>query len=303
MIIKNRLMINENGIFKNEMKNYLKYIIFGVIFGTFVYLQMMSNDLVNNIDGIWHPSNFIAGNWEISLGRGLQRYADRARFGLVTSSFNTLLVLLLISIADVLVIRRFDLKGKLFSFLFIIMSIANPVVSESLSYSYMSVNFGLAYFFSVLAFFVLPTIGKRKWQVLRALLSGFLLAISMSFYQAYIGVFCVVIVFLAIKLLDNEEKNSKIGNYLLNAMISLFSGGIFYLIITKALLLHAGVELSSYRGANNISIGTIIKSLPDTLKECYIQFWSYFIEGRMNARLEFSKIVIISEILFSIFCF
>ena len=45
-------------------------------------------------DGIWHLSNFIAGDFEISLGRGLERYADRARFGIVSSPLNTVLCLL-----------------------------------------------------------------------------------------------------------------------------------------------------------------------------------------------------------------
>ena len=58
------------------------YIIASFFMGILAYFMLISLDLVNDLDGIWHPSNFIAGDWEISLGRGLQRYADRARFGI-----------------------------------------------------------------------------------------------------------------------------------------------------------------------------------------------------------------------------
>ena len=135
----------------STLKSHLKYIGFAVLTGICVYFSLMSNNLVNNLDGIWHSSNFIAGNWEISLGRGLQRYADRARFGLVTSAWNSIIVFILIGTADSLIIARFRLRDTLFSYLLVFATISNPIVCESLSYCYMSVNFGLAYFFSVLS--------------------------------------------------------------------------------------------------------------------------------------------------------
>ena len=79
---------------KRYIKLYGKSIIGQVIMGVMVYFMMMSLNLVNDLDGLWHPSNFIAGDWEISLGRALQRYADRARFGIVSEPFNTILTLI-----------------------------------------------------------------------------------------------------------------------------------------------------------------------------------------------------------------
>ncbi|MCR5716186.1 MAG: hypothetical protein K6G23_05025, partial [Lachnospiraceae bacterium] len=133
------------------MKASLSYVVFAVLAGVIAYFSLMSNDLVNHLDGIWHPSNFIAGDWEISLGRGLQRYADRARFGLVSSAWNSVLVFLLLGIADYVVIDKFQLKHTVYAYLLIFATIANPVVCEAITYSYMSVNFALAYFFAVSA--------------------------------------------------------------------------------------------------------------------------------------------------------
>ena len=74
-----------------KIKYYGRVVVGGTLFGVLVYFSMMSLDLVNSYDGIWHWSNFIAGDWEISLGRGLQRYFDKLRFGIVSTSLNTVL--------------------------------------------------------------------------------------------------------------------------------------------------------------------------------------------------------------------
>ena len=140
--------------FFDFFEKYRKYILGGVGVGVLTYFMMMSLNLVNDLNGIWHLSNFIAGDWEISLGRGLQRYADRARFGIVSDPFNSVITIFLIAIANAIILMRFQFDNVLYKVLFITILIANPIICNTLSYSYMSVNFGLAYFFSVIAFFV-----------------------------------------------------------------------------------------------------------------------------------------------------
>ena len=81
----------------------------------------MSQNLVNHLDGIWHYSNFVAGDWEISIGRFAQRYFDKFRFGLVSESFNTILSLVLISVAVEWVVDLFEMKNKLICALVLIL--------------------------------------------------------------------------------------------------------------------------------------------------------------------------------------
>ena len=106
------------------LRKYNKYIISSFSIGILVYFMMMSLNLVNDLDGIWHLSNFIAGDWEISLGRGLQRYADRARFGIVSDPFNTMLTLLLISTANAVILMKFEFDNIVFKGLFLTISVA-----------------------------------------------------------------------------------------------------------------------------------------------------------------------------------
>ena len=111
-----------------KIKYYGRVVVGGTLFGVLVYFSMMSLDLVNSYDGIWHWSNFIAGDWEISLGRGLQRYFDKLRFGIVSTSLNTVLTLLITVVAMVFVIEILEVKSKIVGALLIAMIIAHPTM-------------------------------------------------------------------------------------------------------------------------------------------------------------------------------
>ena len=151
-------------------------------------------------------------DWEISLGRALQRYADRARFGIVSEPFNTILTLILLSVGNVLIIDRLKIKSSIYKWLIYSILIANPIVCCSLSYSYMSVNFGLAYFFSVLAFIFINV--DRK-NITKLFLAACFLGISMAFYQAYICVVSVLIVNMIIIMILEKEEVKSIFKYII----------------------------------------------------------------------------------------
>ncbi len=275
-------------------KEYGRYILAGSGIGFLTYFMMMSLNLVNDLDGIWHLSNFIAGDWEISLGRGLQRYADRARFGIVSDSFNSIITIFLIAITNTIILMKYEFDNVLHKLLFITVLVANPIICNSLSYSYMSVNFGLAYFFSVIAFLCIRN-GDENWKKkLFGVLSGaFFLSVSMAFYQAYICVTCVLVVAYMIKSLLEKERIKKILQYAGMCSGMIVVGGIFYLLITKALLFRAGIQMASYKGASNMSLMLMIKSLPISLKQCYLQFTNFVWEQKTLANLEFIDVVLL----------
>lgn len=272
---------------------YGKNVIGQVIIGLVVYFMMMSLNLVNDLDGIWHPSNFIAGDWEISLGRALQRYADRARFGIVSESFNSILTLSLIATGNALLIYKLRIEHTLYKWLIYIIMIANPIVCCSLSYSYMSVNFGLAYFFSILSFvFIDVGIKSKKKLVIGVLLSAYFLGISMAFYQAYICVTSVLVVSMILKMLVEKKEAKYCFKYIILAISTYGLGGVIYLVITKLFLVRAGVQLATYKGASNVDIFYMIKVLPNSIKQCYKQFGTYWFDLKAFSNLEFVDIVL-----------
>ncbi|MCR5662291.1 MAG: glucosyltransferase domain-containing protein [bacterium] len=275
--------------------DYLRYFLFALLTGVLVYHPLMANHLVNHIDGIWHPSKFFAGNWELSLGRGLIQYADMARFGLVSSPWNSILAFVLFGIADCFIIKKFRLENTFFSYLFIFVSLANPVTSESLSYSYTSDNYALAYLFSVLAFYFTPNAcGKTgtKSLVIGIIVSTLCLAISMSLYQAYICVYAVLSIFTIILMLKkNAEAKGIFGSSGLY-FLTLTAGGLLYYIVTKLLLLRAGIEMASYKGADNAGILNMFKHLPQSVVATYREAFEYVVNGRLNANLDLSGVMV-----------
>ena len=276
------------------VREYYRFIFAGVLIGTLTYLLLMAGELVNNYDGIWHPSNFVAGNWEIALGRPFERYLDRARFGVVSSVLNSCMVFIFIAAADALILDRFENKDRFSAFLFLLLTIACPITGELLSYYYLAVNYECAFFLSVLAFAVIPdkpAKGAALWG--RAALGGLILAFSMSFYQAYIGVTCVLFVSFVMKLLKEDAKKEQLLRYAGAAFLSIAFGGIFYLGIVKVMLLRAGTALASYKGADSVSLPAIVMGFPASIVNCYRQFIDFVFINRFDTRLEFSAVMAI----------
>ena len=280
------------------IKRNIKYLLAGYLIGILTYFMLMSFNLVNDLDGTWHLSNFIAGDWEISLGRGLQRYADRFRFGIVAAPFNSMLTLLLIEAANVMILEKLDLKKGIYPWLILTVLTANPVICNSLTYVYMSVNFGLAYLFSVLAFYFLDIRGSNKNALIKGALCGILLAISMSFYQAYICVTSVLVLVFIIKMLDEEKESIKdiLRYFMTYTYVVIVAGGVYWLI-TKGLLLRAGIQLAAYKGADHINLSRILLQFPASLKKCYTEFWRFLYEAKAFSNLEFINIILTALLL------
>ena len=274
--------------------NYSKYIMFGFWVGFLTYFMMMSLNLVNDLDGIWHLSNFIAGDWEISLGRGLQRYADRARFGIVSDAFNSMITIFLISVANAMILTKFNFESAIYKGLFLVVLVANPVICNALSYSYMSVNFGLAYFFSVVSFICIKSTIVTRKNIMTGIFGGAIfLGISMAFYQAYVCLTILLIVMYTLKMILENKKSNKILLYVALCFCTIILGGIIYLLIAKGLLYRAGIQMVSYKGASNINFLLMVKYLPYSIKQCYLEFAHYIIVGKAASNLEFIDIVLV----------
>ena len=266
------------------LETHIFLILGSTIFGITVYFMMMAMELSNDLDGIWHTSNFIAGNWEISLGRGLQRYFDKMRFGIVSVPFNTVLTIFIESVAISMIIDLFGVKNKLLKMLVAALLIANPVVCATLSYSYTTVNYALAYLFSVVSVYAIHFFGEKKWYI-GSIAGAFFLAVSMGCYQAYIGVTCYLLLGILIRMILDKVKWRRIGMFVVSGGLEILLGGGLYFLLTQALLKRAGIELSSYRGAGNVTLVSILKNFPSSFLECYREFYSYFALQKMYIRL------------------
>ena len=274
-------------------RGYGKYTAGTLIIGILSYFSLMAEELNNNYDGIWHLSNFVAGDFEISLGRGLERYADRARFGVVSSPLGTILCLLLLGISLALIIRRFELGGTRRAWFIVFLMTVNPSLCDTLSYIYLAVNYLLACFFAVFAFYLLTADAEAAPKArIRGILScAVALAVSMALYQAYFDVFCVLLVFYGIRMILQRREIREILRYCADALAGILCGGIFYLLLTKALLFRAGTTMADYKGAADIGPVTILLAFPASFVKSYQEACNYIFCYHFWTDLEFAGIL------------
>lgn len=252
-----------------------------MMFGVLVYFTIMSEHLVNSNDGLLYTSQYVAGRWEVSSGRGILPYFDKLRAGVMSVSLNTILMLGIISVTGTLILEMFDVKNKIVGMLMVMILVANPVTCAILAYSYTAVNYGLSFFLSVFGVYCLYRLGN-----ISGILSGGLcIALSMGSYQAYFSVTCLLILLLLIKtILQNKELKAS-GWFLLKSVISVILGGVIYIVLIKLLMMRFNVEISSYKGADQVSLKNLFLNFPQALQKCYQNFFVFFFRHKMFLNL------------------
>ncbi len=282
------LMMKLENKISNWMERHKKYIFISIFFGISVYFMMLSESLVNSYDGIWHTSNFVAGSWETSLGRGILYYIDRIRGGVVSTPLNSILALLIISITSALILDFFDKVNITMCILTSLLFVANSVTCVTLSYCFTSVGYGMAFLFSVLS------VRFICWEnKISGVLSGaFFVAMSLGCYQAYFGVICLLVLLQAMKMFLNCIKFKEILFFIMKSILVIIIGGFFYIVMSKVLLAKYGIGFAEYRGASDVSIAKILVSLPESVRLCYREFYSFFVTNKMQTSFDKTTILL-----------
>lgn len=111
------------------------------------------------------------------------------------------------------------------------------------------------------------------------LVGGVSLGLSLACYQAYLGVFCVVALFVLLFLGRTAEGHlelGQIGRRALCVLAALLLGGLFYRASLSFFLARNAVTLSSYNGADSITLSGVLAALPENLAKTYHYFRVYF---------------------------
>ena len=256
----------------NKLREEIRFLLLYTCAGCIVYYLLISHGLFNHYDGLWHPSRFYAGDWEVSLGRWVWPYIDRFRFGLVSAPMNALFSLIMTGLGHCLLFRLFDVKSVFVRLLTGLLWIGSTAFSVSLSYVYMSPTFAAAFLFSIAAVYVLIRVNTAAGFVS----SAFLFALSMGCYQAYSGVSCLILCAYFIVLFSRTEPVTDILKYCVKTACMILGGGILYLLGTKLHLHLRNIALEEYGGASSVTAGAIVRNLPSGIKLCYTEFYKYF---------------------------
>ena len=142
-----------------------------------------------------------------------------------------------------------------------------------LSFAHQSVEFGLAFYLSVLA----AVCVIRSRSIAAGVAQGaFLLALSLGLYQTDLACFCMVLLAWFLVLLFRGEEGIKLRCYIAKCLGSAVCGAALYWGILQIILKISGVAMTNYQGGADISVSGILKNLPSSVAKCYELFYRYF---------------------------
>ena len=254
-----------------------KYFFVMLGFAVIVYFPLISLKLTNTVDGLWTTAEYMAGAWELSNGRWFWLVTSFLRFSLQLEPINAVVCLVLVSLGVTKLHMTFktvhEVGTSCLDWLAGLCYLANTVIGCYLSFAHQSVEFGLAFYLSVLA----AVCVIRSRSIAAGVAQGaFLLALSLGLYQTDLACFCMVLLAWFLVLLFRGEEGIKLRYYIAKCLGSAVCGAALYWGILQIILKISGVAMTNYQGGASTSPLNMLKSLPQSIVKCYAQFWDYF---------------------------
>lgn len=265
-------------------KKYWPLALFGEGFAAILYSMMMSQQLTNTFDGLWHQNYLHAAIPELTSGRWMLHFVDKLNMGLHADPITSLAALALFILGFLLVLDLFGVEKKSVGFLSLALFISSTTVSNTLSYRMTSLGYGFAYLFA--AFGIYAAI-KMENKFAAVAIAGISLGLSMACYQTYLSVFCLVAVFYVLFLCSSAAKTKENSKKLLFASIlriisSLLIGAVFYVVSLSFFLKVNQVSLSSYNGVGGITLSILLLNLPQNIGKTYRYFGLYYLTDTLK---------------------
>ena len=159
----------------------------------------------------------MAGAWELSNGRWFWLVTSFLRFSLQLEPINAVVCLVLVSLGVTKLHMTFKTvhegRTSCLDWLAGLCYLANTVIGCYLSFAHQSVEFGLAFYLSVLA----AVCVIRSRSIAAGIAQGaFLLALSLGLYQTDLACFCMVLLAWFLVLLFRGEEGIKLRYYIAN---------------------------------------------------------------------------------------
>lgn len=208
---------------------------------------------------------YLCGRWGLTI-------LNLLKGGAVVPVFTTAIAIFLMGCTTVILIKLLNIKKKSMIVLVSLILSTSPTFATTLIYTYCSEAYTLAMFLSVLLVYFI----YNKKTLIYSILASVCVAVVMSLYQAYLGVFvglCVIIPILTI--LKNEKNIKEIWKNIFKSIIVVILGLLIYYGITTIILKVLHMSLSSYGGANKIGIN-IFNTLPTAITQTYKSVYQFF---------------------------
>ncbi|MCR4903660.1 MAG: glucosyltransferase domain-containing protein [Butyrivibrio sp.] len=234
-------------------------------FGFFTHLAIITNKLTNWDDIAVTPS---AGGG-IYFGRWLMEKVFYVFDKWGSETLNGTLSILLLAISIAVMVEILGLKSKTAIILISSLIVSFPSVLSNLTFVFMSPTFFLSILIAVIA--VYCTVQYRYGFLFASIIMIF----SMAIYQAYFSLAASLLLMVLMgKIINGEEiKNLWKEGFKYLSMLALSM--ILYLLSIKI----TGVELSSYRGMDNLGSAGVMTYVIAIVR-AYHRVLQYFVTGQ-----------------------
>ena len=249
---------------------------YSVICSFLTHFYVFTNPLFNH-DSIYlinHNEATSSGRWLL----GIMTYCLQAYYRMpwITAIWTTLFL----ALGCVGIVRILQIQSKGRIILSCALLNAFPTIACTLAY-----NFTASAYFAALMLAVYGTwcCLSRRWSLL--LLGSLLFSASMGIYQAYISVSASLFVFvLALEIVQKPHKWKTVLVKGIRCLFGLAMGFVFYLVFLRLSCHLRGVELSAYRGINEMGKYSL-SELPGLFIKTYQQVGNFYFRMDMHSYL------------------
>nr|WP_319490117.1 glucosyltransferase domain-containing protein [uncultured Caproiciproducens sp.] len=185
----------------------------------------------------------------------------------------TALALMWFVLAGLLLVRVLDVRTKWARVLIPLTIVCTPYVSICLTYYYCSSQYAFAFLLAILSVWCV-----RQSDSFPEILAGAMsLMFALSIYQSNIGVAAVLcLMVLILRFLREPQtylKNRKLALRMIGMIV--IGAGAYYIVL-RCVLAIRHLSMSSYKGADNISVGYLLQHFPTGAEHTYADFFCYF---------------------------
>lgn len=268
-------------IFKIEsiphLSKYIKLFWVYFVISIFIYADKIIN-IFPNPDAIWNSTIYKTSfEWEGGLGRFSIALLQLLRGYVINTTFVTLLALVFVSLICVFIIKILSVNRLIWQVLCGIIIILSPSIGCTLTYYYCSDMYLFSYFFAVISVYFLAS----RNSISSIFLSGVLLAISCSIYQAYLGIAIMLcFLYIFIMILDSNITFTQIFRQTARFLAGGVSGIVLYLLSNKLVQAFLNIDAVENRGFSTMGM-LDLGELPEQIWQCYIYFYHYFFSFEM----------------------
>lgn len=259
----------------NKIIAFLTAFIIGIIVHIkFIVGMYATQDGLSNGMAYIKPST-----WELALGRWGITIIERLNNFIMIPSVATVTCIAILSIASIFLVDLFDFKSKVSVVLTSILLVISPSITITFLYVHTSVAYCMNFLFGILVIWFLYKFKYRKFGIA---ISTILFAFVLSIYQSYIGVVIgLCLMYNLLLLLKNELSFKQLFVNAIKMIFTVFIGAFIYYFLTMIILKINSTVMSTYNGADSVSIINILSNLKTSILATYVDFYKYFMSDEI----------------------